>query len=255
MDMSQTPPSDLAGLLVDEAQGRIAAARTELAAGVVDSAAGRRLAEALHSLKGLLAQTGSSDLAERVHAMEARLPEAKRAAGRTQLLDELRQVRELLVARIDVTDRHRLVSSRDVVDTLVAEAERVAGRRRVALRTVVDDGPWPMLPRRVAGVLADAAGHVVRNAVVHGGRGGSVEVRFALRADRLGVGLEIADVPSGARVVTGEDPDLDSGRGVGRTAAAGRLAEIDGTVTESRRSDGGLAVTLHVPSGSSANEH
>jgi hypothetical protein len=255
MDMSQQPPSELPGLLVEEALGRIGAARTELAAGVLDSAAGRRLAEALHSLKGLLAQGGFDDVADEVHAMEDRLSEAKRAAGRAALLDRLREVRTALLARVDVTERDRQVSGGELIDALVVEARRVAARRQVALTPVVSEGPWPILPRRVAGILSDAAGHVVRNAVVHGGRGGAVAVHFSLRVDKEGVHLLITDVPSAARVVPANATDRDAGRGVGRGAAASRLAEIEGTMSESRRSDGGLAVTLHVPSGSLAVEH
>ncbi len=247
-DDPAAPGTDgLRALLVDEALGRIAAARTELAAGVVDSASARRLAESIHSLKGLLSQARLVELAERVHMMEGNLVAARRAGGRSEMLGTLRDVGDEVRRRIAVEDSARYVPTATVVDAVAQEANRVAGRRNVALQLShnCDDGK---LPRRIAGVLIDAAGHVVRNSVTHGGAGGSVAVTITGQTDGERVVLRVVDRRDGApgEGVGSSPPTVDAGRGVGRQAAAARLDEVGGQLTETESTDG-WTVILDIP--------
>ncbi len=237
----------LRALLVDEVLGRIAAARTELAAGVVDSASARRLAESVHSLKGLLSQARLVELAERVHTMEGNLVAARRAGGRSEMLETLRDVGDEVRRRVAVEDAARYVPTATVVDAVAQEASRVAGRRNIALQLShsCDDGN---VPRRIAGVLIDAAGHVVRNSVVHGGTGGSVAVTITGQTHGGRVILTVVDRRDGepGRGLGSSPPTVDAGRGVGRQAAAARLAEVGGQLIETEGIDG-WTVILDTP--------
>ena len=244
--------AELMGLYVDEALGRVAAiiaaltVRTTPADAEIDWAA-----LPAHSLKGIAAQAGDLPLAEEVHAIETALdalrgiPEADRRDAATAVVDRLRGVQESLQDRAGPAVV-RDVALEQIAEEAGTEARRVAERRgvRVVVDLVVPAGA--RVPRRIAGVLLDALGHIVRNAVTHGTpRGGTLRMVFEPAIDSLVV--IVSDRGATDRAAAERKPDLDSGRGVGLRAAHGRLMAIGGELSVASGAWGGTSVTIRLP--------
>ena len=241
------------GLYVDEALGRVAAIIAALTLNAApDNADIEWAALPAHSLKGLTAQAGDLELAEEVHDIESALDElarvsddASRADRATAIVTRLRTIERTLGQRVAPADRSVPVAQ--LAASFATEIERVATRRNVAVGVDVITPPDDVqLPRRLAGVLADALGHIARNAVTHGTpAGGTVRIAFTVQADVLTV--VVTDHGSGTRTAPPSAPTLEVGRGLGLQAAQGRLMAIGGDLVRSSGAWGGTSVTLRVP--------
>ena len=244
--------ASLLGLYIDEALGRaeaIVAALTVRATpddGDVDWAM-----LAAHSLKGLTAQAGDTVLAENVHDIEGALEEMRRvdasarSAAATAIVERLRVIEQALTSRAgpDVT---RDVALQEIADAAAAEVRRVADRRGISVSVVLEVPHGIRVPRRIAGVLIDALGHILRNAVTHGSpHGGAIRIAFRREPDSLSV--VVGDRGNAESRAAERAPDLDSGRGVGLQAAHSRLTAIGGDLTLSSAPWGGTSVTVRVP--------
>lgn len=204
-----------------------------------------------HSLKGIVAQAGDLPLAAEVHAIETdlhalrELPESDRGAATAIVVDRLRSVQRSLEDRAG-PEVVRDVPLEQIAGEAGLEVRRVADRRgvRVAIDLVVPAGV--RVPRRIAGVVLDALGHIARNAVTHGTpRGGTVRMVFESTPESLVV--IVSDRGATDRAATGDRPDLDSGRGVGLRAAQGRLMAIGGDLSVASGAWGGTSVTIRLP--------
>jgi len=245
---------ELIGLYVDEALGRaeaIVAALTVQAApddGDVDWAM-----LAAHSLKGLTAQVGDTALADEVHDIEnaldelRRVHESARSAAATAIVERLHRVERMLARRAGPSVKGDVELQR-IAEAASAEVRRVADRRgiNVSVELVVPAGV--RVPRRAAGVLVDALGHILRNAVTHGSsHGGAIRIAFSSGPETLSV--VVGDRGNAESRAAEPSPDLDSGRGVGLRAAQSRLTAIGGEVSLSATPWGGMSVTIRVPRG------
>ena len=206
---------------------------------------------AAHSLKGLTAQAGDIALAEQVHDIETTLEQlrgldvAARSTAATDLLERLRTIETQLTARggPNVT---RDIELQQVADAAHAEVQRVAERRGIAVTVELVMPPDIRIPRQVAGVLVDALGHILRNAVTHGTQhGGALHIAFSREPDTLLV--VVGDRGNAESRAADRLPDLESGRGVGLQAAHSRLTAIGGDLTISPAPWGGTSVTVRVP--------
>jgi signal transduction histidine kinase len=241
----------LLGLYIDEAIGRAAAIVAALTVHAEpDDADVTWALEAAHSLKGLTMQAGDAAVAEEVHAIESALDDLRtapnRAAPAAAITERLRAVERALAARAGPTVA-RDVGLEDVASSARAEALRVAANRGVAVSVDLVVPADARIPRRLAGVLVDVLGHIVRNAVAHGTpRGGSVRIVFEQAADALVVAVSDRGDSDRTTNVT-RRPDMNSGRGAGLRAARGRLAAIGGELTVSAGAWGGTSVTVRIP--------
>lgn len=206
---------------------------------------------AAHSLKGLTAQAGDIALAEEVHALEGAIEELRRVEAVERpapvafIVERLHAVERALTSRIGpgVT---RDVELEQIADAAAAEVRRVADRRGIAVSVELVVPPGIRVPRRIAGVLVDALGHILRNAVTHGSpHGGAIRVAFRREPDALSV--VIGDRGNAASRAVEHRPDLDSGRRVGLLAAHSRLTAIGGDLTLSAAPWGGTSVTVRAP--------
>ncbi len=206
---------------------------------------------AAHSLKGLTAQAGDIALAEEVHALESAIEELRRVdaparpAPVAAIVERLHEVEHALAARTGpgVT---RDVELQQIADAASTEVRRVADRRGIVVSVELVVPPGIRVPRRVAGVLVDALGHILRNAVTHGSPHGGA-IRIAFRREPEGLSVVIGDRGNAESRAVEHAPDLDSGRGVGLRAAHSRLTAIGGDLTLSPAPWGGTSVTVHVP--------
>jgi chemotaxis protein histidine kinase CheA len=206
---------------------------------------------AAHSLKGLTAQAGDIALAEEVHSIETALEQLRiidvhaRSAAAADLITRLRAVEARLTAR-GGPDAVRDMDLQQVADAARAEVQRVARRRGIAVTVELVMPPAIRIPRRVAGVLVDALGHILRNAVTHGTQhGGALHIAFSREPDTLLV--VVGDRGNAESRAADRVPDLESGRGVGLQAAHSRLTAIGGDLTLSPAPWGGTSVTVRVP--------
>ncbi len=244
--------ASLLGLYIDEALGRAEAivaaltVRTSPNDGDVDWAM-----LAAHSLKGLTAQVGDVALAEEVHALEGAIEELRRfdASARSApvaiIVERLHGTERTLAGRAGpgVT---RDVELEQIADAASAEVRRVADRRGIDVSVEMIVPPGIRIPRRAAGVLVDALGHILRNAVTHGSpHGGAIRIAFRREPDALSV--VIGDRGNAESRAAERTPDLDTGRGVGLQAAHSRLTAIGGDLTLSPAPWGGTSVTVRVP--------
>jgi signal transduction histidine kinase len=239
------------GLYIDEALGRVAAIIAALTVRAVPAEAEIDWAALpAHSLKGIVAQAGDLPLAEEVHAIEAdlgalrMLPETERTQAAVAVVDRLRAVQRGLEDRV-APGLVRDVPLEQIAREAEGEVRRVADRRGVpvAVDLVVPAGA--RIARSLAGVLLDALGHVVRNAVTHGTpRGGTIRMVFEPGPESLVVIVSDRGSTGGG---TTREPDLDSGRGVGLRAAHGRLMAIGGDLSVASGAWGGTSVTIRLP--------
>jgi chemotaxis protein histidine kinase CheA len=242
----------LIGLYVDEALGRaeaIVAALTVQAApddGDVDWAM-----LAAHSLKGLTAQAGDTALAEEVHDIEGaldalrRVDASARSAAATAIIERLHGVERRLAGRAGPSDT-RDVEIQQIADAASAEVRRIADRRGINVSVELVVPADVRVPRRVAGVLVDALGHILRNAVTHGSsHGGAIRIAFSSGPETLSV--VVGDRGNAESRAAEPSPDLDGGRGIGLRAAQSRLTAIGGEVSLSAAPWGGTSVTIRVP--------
>ena len=206
---------------------------------------------AAHSLKGLTAQAGDIALADEVHALEGAIQQlrsieaAERPAPVALIVERLHAVERTLTSRAGpgVT---RDVDLEQIADAAAAEVRRIADRRGIAVSVELVVPPGIRVPRRAAGVLVDALGHILRNAVTHGSpHGGAIRIAFRRESDALSV--VIGDRGNAESRAAERVPDLDSGRGVGLQAAHSRLTAIGGDLTLSPAPWGGTSVTVRVP--------
>ena len=204
-----------------------------------------------HSLKGIVAQAGDLPLAEEVHGIEtdlgglAEIPEPQRADATAAVIDRLRAVQTSLEARSG-PGVERDVALERIASEASAEIRRVADRRGVPVAVDLVVPSDIRVPRSIAGVLLDALGHIARNAVTHGTpRGGTVRMVFESTPESLVV--IVSDRGATDRTDAARPPDLDSGRGVGLSAAQGRLMAIGGELSVASGAWGGTSVTIRVP--------
>ena len=250
------PPHDLSpqllGLYIDEALGRAAAIVAALTVqappddGAIDWAM-----LAAHSLKGLTAQAGDIALAEDVHDVETALHDLRtldvpaRSAAATDLITRLRSIEARLTTR-GGPNAVRDIELQQVADAARAEVRRVATRRGIAVTVELVMPQDIRIPRRVAGVLVDALGHILRNAVTHGTQhGGALHIAFSREPETLLV--VVGDRGNAESRAVDRTPDLESGRGVGLQAAHSRLTAVGGDLTISPAPWGGTSVTVRVP--------
>lgn len=240
------------GLYVDEALGRaeaIVAALTVRATpndGDVDWAM-----LAAHSLKGLTAQAGDTALADEVHGIEGaleelrRIDDAPRSAAAAMIIRRLHVIEQALTAR-GGPSVVRDVELQQIADAANSEVRRVADRRGITVTVDLSLPENVRVPRRIAGVLIDALGHVLRNAVTHGSpHGGAIRISFTREPSTLSV--VVGDRGNAQSRAADRVPDLESGRGVGLQAAHSRLTAIGGDLTLSPAPWGGTSVTIRVP--------
>lgn len=253
--MPDPPPpltARLVGLYVDEALGRAEAivaaltVRTTPDDGDIDWAM-----LAAHSLKGLTAQAGDAALAADVHDIEDALVALRhadasaRAPAAAALVQRLHAVEQSLTAQLrpGVT---RDVDLQEIADAAAAEIRRIADRRDITVTAELVVPPGIRIARRTAGVLVDALGHILRNAVTHGSpHGGAIHVAFRKEPETLSV--VVGDRGNALSRSADRAPDLDSGRGIGLQAAHSRLTAIGGALIVSPAPWGGTSVTVHVP--------
>ncbi len=248
---SDLTPS-LLGLYLDEALGRAAAIVAALTVGTSPTDGDVDWAMmAAHSLKGLTAQAGDLVLAGEVHELEDALQELRRvdAAERpppvADIVERLRGIEQALSGRV-VPGVMRDVELEQIADGAAAEVRRVASRRGIDVSLELIVPPGIRVPRRIAGVLVDALGHILRNAVRHGSpHGGAVRIAFRREPDALSV--VIGDRGNAESRGAGSALDLDGGRGIGLQAAHSRLTAIGGSLTRSPAPWGGTSVTIGVP--------
>ena len=240
------------GIYVDEALGRAATIIAALTVRATpDDAAIDWAALPAHSLKGLAAQAGDLPLAEEVHRIETALgalieiPEAHRADAAAAVVDRLREVQRALEGQAG-PEVVRDVALEQIASEASTELRRIADRHGVRVGVDLVSPPGARVPRRIAGVLLDALGHIVRNAVTHGTpRGGTVRMVFESTPESIIV--IVSDRGATDRSGAERPPDLDSGRGVGLRAAHGRLMAIGGDLTVASGAWGGTSVTIRMP--------
>ncbi len=206
---------------------------------------------AAHSLKGLTAQAGNIALAEEVHALEGAIEELRRldASVRptpTAIIVERLHGIERTLAGHEGPGVTRDVELEQIADAAATEVRRVADRRGIAVSVELVVPPGIRVPRRIAGVLVDALGHILRNAVIHGSPHGGA-IRIAFRREPKALSVVIGDRGNAESRAVEHAPDLDSGRGVGLQAAHSRLTAIGGDLTFSPAPWGGTSVTLRAP--------
>lgn len=244
--------ADLLGLYIDEALGRAEAIVAALTVRVTPDDSDVDWAMlAAHSLKGLTAQAGDTALADEVHDVEGaiedlrRVDESARSVATTAIVGRLQGIERSLGdrARPGVT---RDLELQQIADAAAAEVRRVADRRHINVSVVLEVPTAIRVPRRIAGVLVDALGHILRNAVTHGSpHGGAIRIAFRREPDALSV--VVSDRGNAESRAAERAPDLDSGRGVGLQAAHSRLTAIGGALTLSPAPWGGTSVTVRVP--------
>jgi chemotaxis protein histidine kinase CheA len=206
---------------------------------------------AAHSLKGLTAQAGDTALATDVHDIESALEElrnlgeATRPPAATAIVTRLHAI-EVTLAAYGGPSTVRDVALQQIADAAEAEVRRVADRRAITVTVELTFPPDIRVPRRIAGVLIDALGHILRNAVTHGSpHGGAIRIAFRREPDTLSI--VVGDRGNAESRAAERAPDLESGRGVGLQAAHSRLTAIGGELTLSAAPWGGTSVTVHVP--------
>lgn len=244
--------ASLLGLYVDEALGRAEAMVAALTVGTSPTDGDVDWAMlAAHSLKGLTAQAGDTALAEEVHDIEGALEQMRRAdasarsAGATAIVERLHVIEQALTAR-GGPGVIRDVALQEIADAAAAEVRRVADRRAIAVSVELVVPPGIRVPRRDAGVIVDALGHILRNAVTHGSpHGGAIRIAFSREPDSLSV--VVGDRGNAESRAADRIPDIDSGRGVGLQAAHSRLTAIGGSLTLSAAPWGGTSVTVRIP--------
>lgn len=242
----------LKGLYLDEALGRAEAIVAALTVGSAPTDEDVDWALlAAHSLKGLTAQAGDLALADRVHAIEdalttlRTLDTTQRAADTATLVDQLQTVTNALTAGVG-PNVSRDVALEEIGEAAAGEVRRVAERRAITVTVELVVPSGIRVPRRIAGVMVDALGHVLRNAVTHGSpRGGAIHIAFTRSADILTV--VVGDRGNAESRAAERTPDLESGRGIGLQAAHSRLTAIGGELSLSPAPWGGTSVTIRVP--------
>jgi chemotaxis protein histidine kinase CheA len=242
----------LIGLYVDEALGRAGAIIAALTVATVPADGDVDWAKlAAHSLKGLTAQAGDTHLAERVHAVETHLEElssldgSQRSTATTAIVEQLRAIERALTANAG-PGISRDIALDEIAGAADAEVRRVAARRGIDVSVELTVPSGIRVPRRIGGVLVDALGHILRNAVTHGSpHGGAIRIAFRREPDAMSI--VVGDRGNAASRAAERVPDLESGRGVGLQAAHSRLTAIGGELTLSPAPWGGTSVTVRVP--------
>ena len=244
--------ASLLGLYVDEAFGR---AEAMVAALTVSTSPTDEDVDwamlAAHSLKGLTAQAGDIALAQEVHDIEGALEQMRRVdasartAAATALVERLHVIEQALTVR-GGPGVIRDIALQEIADAAATEVRRIADRRSISVSVMLEVPAGIRVPRRIAGVLVDALGHILRNAVTHGSpHGGAIRIAFRREPDSLSV--VVSDRGNAESRAAEHTPDMDSGRGVGLQAAHSRLTAVGGDLTLSPAPWGGTSVTIRVP--------
>ncbi|MCC6832556.1 MAG: hypothetical protein IT200_14525 [Thermoleophilia bacterium] len=127
------------------------------------------------------------------------------------------------------------------------EAARAAARRRVVVGVDVTAPEGVRLTAASAGVLVDALGRVVRDAVAHGTPdGGALRLAFQPGGDDLTVVVSDGGDSRGDSAAAGV-VEVDARRTAGLQGAAGRLAAAGGELAVGVGPWGGASVTLRLP--------